>query len=80
MENLQPHQQRVVEEKEQLDIKIKALQTFIEAEDEKDCIYENLSKFEKSSLNTQLFHMKQYSQVLKERIDRFSYNPRTYID
>ena len=64
---LQPHQQRVVEEKKELDIKIKALQTFIERNE----MFYFTSTEEKSDMRRQLHTMETYSQILQRRINRF---------
>ena len=64
---LQPHQQRVVEEKEELDVKIKALQTFIERNE----MFYPMSTEEKSDMRRQLHMMETYSQILQRRINRF---------
>lgn len=64
---LQPHQQRVVEEKKELDVKIKALQTFIERNE----MFYNMSPEEMSDMRRQLCTMETYSQILQRRINRF---------
>lgn len=70
MENkeLAPHQLRVVEEKKELDIKIKNLQVFME---DKLGLISKVSEAEKRDLNDQLLTMYTYSQILKIRINRF---------
>jgi hypothetical protein len=64
---MQPYQKRVVEEKEQLDEKIKKLQFFIVEGD----IFPNLPTTEKRRLHDQLEIMRRLSMVLLERIEAF---------
>lgn len=63
---LQPHQQRVVDEKADLDGKIERLDAFIHGK-----IYPALADAERSRLMRQFCHMKDYSNVLGERIAAF---------
>jgi hypothetical protein len=63
---LQPHQQRVVTEKKELDEKIDKLSVFIKGD-----IYKNLPGAEQMRLNIQLQAMNGYSNVLGERINAF---------
>ena len=63
---MQPHQQRVVEEKEQLTEKLDKLETF-----EGGAIFSSLPPTEQSRLTRQLLIMKLYEQVLSERIAAF---------
>lgn len=65
-EVLQPHQQRVVEEKQQLDEKREKLKTFIDRE-----IFQSLEKDYQTLLIQQLESMDSYSEILGKRIDRF---------
>ncbi len=65
--HLLPHQQRVVDEKTELDLKIKNLQNFIET----NSIYETLIDPEKRDLKEQLTLMLHYSLILGRRINRF---------
>lgn len=67
MTNLLPHQERVVSEKEELDIKIKALTHFIEYNPK----YLLLPSAEKKRQKRQLVFMELYSEVLCERIKNF---------
>ena len=64
---LQPHQQRVVEEKNELDSKIKSLQNFIEMNDTFKAFIEE----EKNDMREQLKFMQFYSLTLHRRINRF---------
>ena len=63
---MQPHQQRVVTEKEELDAKIAALDGFIGGD-----IFAGLDNGEQDRLVRQYKHMAQYSAVLGERISNF---------
>jgi len=62
----QPHQQRVVTEKQELDTKIEKLDAFRHGD-----IYHTLSVAERDRLTRQYAHMKDYSNVLGERIAAF---------
>lgn len=67
MENpLQPHQQRVVDEKAELDVKLEALRAFL-----RGSLFETLNVSERSRLRKQAEIMNQYSQVLAQRIAHF---------
>ena len=63
---LLPHQQRVVEEKYELDEKLGKLLSFFQSE-----IFSSLSDAERSRLRNQARFMDGYSSVLKERIEAF---------
>lgn len=63
---LQPHQERVVEEKTALEDKIGKLETFIEGP-----IHSTLLEDEQKRLAVQLHHMKEYATVLGHRISAF---------
>ena len=65
---LQPHQQRVVDEKTELDEKIEKLLAFISSENK---IYMGLKQGEKNRLSRQLRIMYEYSETLLERIEAF---------
>jgi vacuolar-type H+-ATPase subunit B/Vma2 len=65
---MEPHQQRVVDEKEKLDAKIAALNIFI-SENEN---FKNLPLEERNRLNRQVSFMELYSDVLGERIAAFN--------
>jgi hypothetical protein len=61
-----PFQERVIEEKKELDDKIEKLKQFFNT-----AIYQNLPKDERRRLSRQYTYMEGYSNVLKERIDNF---------
>lgn len=64
---LQPHQQRVVDEKTELDAKLTKLNQFIA----ESPIFKGLDDAEKSRLLVQKAHMEGYSAILGERIHAF---------
>ena len=64
---MEEYKKRVVEESQELDIKVKALQKFIEENKN----YKDLNLFEKRDLKKQLTAMFKYSSILKSRINRF---------
>lgn len=63
---MQPHQERVVVEKKELDEKVDKLDAFIHG-----TIYPTLAEAERMRLMRQLCHMRDYSNVLTERIAAF---------
>ena len=63
---MQPHQQRVVDEKTELSDKLDKLETFHDGS-----IFAGLPPAEQTRLTRQLFIMKLYEQVLSERISAF---------
>ena len=65
-EEMQPWQQRVMDELTELDIKIKKLHAFL-------CTYSfnSLADEDKRLLNTQYFAMSTYREILEMRINRF---------
>lgn len=63
---MQPFQQRVVDEKSELDIKVAKLKTFMEHE-----TFGNLSTDEQVRMHRQVAAMTEYSTVLGERIAAF---------
>lgn len=65
---MQPHQQRVVDEKKDLDEKISKLRDFQNASP----IWKKLPLEQKTLLRSQLGYMVNYSVVLNERINLFS--------
>jgi uncharacterized protein len=64
---MEPFEQRVIDEKEELDEKIKALNRFIGGE-----VFTSLTATERSRLESQRFFMLQYTHVLGLRIDAFA--------
>ena len=64
---LQPHQQRVVDEKSELDAKIDKLTTFIDTP-----LFSGLPEAEQERLVRQLHYMGHYTAVLGERIAAFT--------
>jgi hypothetical protein len=64
---LQPYQQRVVEEKGELEKRLAALNLFIDGH-----VYSELDEAERSRLRQQRYYMNGYFQVLVERIDAFA--------
>lgn len=65
---MKPYQQRVVDEKQELDIKIKGLDRFVYFSN----AYAGLTAEEQDQLCRQLDHMVSYSKVLGERIAAFN--------
>lgn len=65
---MQPHQQRVVEEKTELDEKIMKLGAFVL---QRSSVFDKLEIAERIRLMRQLSIMQLYSQVLEERISAF---------
>ncbi len=63
---MQPHQERVVTEKKELDQKIDKLDTFRAGQ-----IFAGLPEDEQNRLNAQLSFMRSYSGVLADRIAAF---------
>ena len=61
------YQDRVVQEKSELDTKMKGLQVFIETNES----FKTLAEEEKRDLSEQLNIMRHYSMVLQSRINRF---------
>lgn len=64
--DLEPYQQRVVEEKRQLDERLSALTVFL-----LDGRARNLPRHEYNLLEAQLSAMTSYSDILAQRIDLF---------
>lgn len=60
------YQQRVVNEKNELDVKLSKLMSFLESE-----TYRKLPADERSRLQGQAHHMAEYSKILGERITAF---------
>jgi hypothetical protein len=63
---MQPHQQRVVEEKAELDNKIQKLNAFFHSS-----IFSSLPEAEKDRMKRQVGVMEEYSSILQERINAF---------
>ena len=61
-----PHQQRVIEEKRELDDRIERLMTFLNAR-----MFRELTTGEQSRLRIQLYAMQTYGTILGERIVHF---------
>ena len=61
-----PFQERVVQEKNELDVKIKKLDDFIHSE-----MHRNLPEDERLRMLRQFCHMKDYSNILGDRIAYF---------
>lgn len=66
MSNILPHQQRVIDEKTELDDKISRLKPFFTS-----AIFAGLPQPERERMCRQLPLMEQYSEVLGERIAAF---------
>jgi hypothetical protein len=64
---MQPHQQRVVDEKKELDEKLDKLKAFIETSP----IFKGLHQDERGRLNRQFDVMAEYSSILAQRIAEF---------
>ena len=64
---MQPFQQRVVDEKRELDEKLQKLMAFFGSD-----LFNGLSANERELLKEQSEHMESYSVVLRERIALFS--------
>lgn len=64
---MQPHQQRVVDEKSELDDKLKKLGEFIESSP----IFAGLPDVEQRRMLRQKYCMNEYSEILGERIAAF---------
>ena len=63
---MQPHQESLVKEKAELDEKIANLEAFQQGD-----IHRTLPEIERARLKRQFWHMKDYSDVLGERIAAF---------
>ena len=66
---MQAHQQRVVDEKQELDGKLEKLLAFIDSGNGK--IFSGLATEERQRLTTQARIMREYSDVLDDRISAF---------
>jgi hypothetical protein len=63
---VKPYQERVVQEKKDLDVKIEALKTFIEGD-----AFHEVEEDEQKRMLDQLEAMDTYSEILGDRIDNF---------
>jgi hypothetical protein len=70
---LEPHQERVVQEKKELAVKLTALEAFIE----ESPIFQSLDKREQYRLVRQSIVMNDYLNILNERIFSFSFLPHS---
>lgn len=68
MSELLPHQQRVVDEKTELGVKIEALSKFID----ENPVFDTLDPVEQDLLVAQHAVMWAYSNILSDRIEAFS--------
>jgi hypothetical protein len=64
---LEPYQQRIVDEKADLDGKIKRLMDFINSEK-----FKSVNTIEKTRLEQQFHIMLEYSKILRQRIHAFN--------
>ncbi|XYJ11802.1 crAss001_48 related protein [Telluria sp. B2] len=69
---LPPHQQRVIDERRELDEKADKLAIFISTRDEEGSVFGNLPGDEQMRLCRQLEAMRGYSSILAERIAAFA--------
>jgi hypothetical protein len=65
---MQPHQQRVIDEKTELDEKLSKLHDFIQD----NPMFKTLPEDEQKRLGRQDFIMAEYSNILRERIEAFN--------
>ena len=63
---MQPYQQRVLEEKDQLDARIRALADWLLHDQ-----FKSLPKLSQDQLHLQFLAMKQYQLILAQRIENF---------
>jgi hypothetical protein len=63
---MQPYQQRVLEEKDQLDTRLRALADYLLSEH-----FKALLKLSQDQLHLQFLAMKQYQLILAQRIENF---------
>jgi hypothetical protein len=67
MSNLEPWQERLIEEEKELASKLEKLTEFMKTDQ-----FAMLYGVDQDLLELQLFHMKKYSAVLSERIERIN--------
>lgn len=65
---MEPHQQRVIDEKKELDVRLTALSAFINCNQ----VYSTLHITEQARLKEQHYYMAKLSNVLGRRIDAFT--------
>lgn len=68
MIEIQPHQQRVIDERDELKLKVTSLERFITTD-----LFKSLAHIEKCDLENQLFAMQTYLKILGKRIKRFKH-------
>lgn len=66
---MQPHEQRVVTEKQELDTKLEKLYNFVFSDN--NSVFKTLHPKDRDLLEDQYTAMKRYSEILDKRIDRF---------
>jgi len=64
---MQPHEQRVIDEREELESKLAKLRIFLHSK-----VFKTLADFDQSLLMTQANVMANYSEILRLRIERFA--------
>jgi hypothetical protein len=69
---MEAHQERVIEEKTQLDEKLRAFTLFIHGP-----IFAGLAEDEQSRLKSQRYFMNGYSETLEQRIAAFTHQARS---
>jgi len=67
---MQPHEERVVIEKQELDAKLGKLKTFCFGDNNRT--FQDLAPEDRDLLETQYTVMEQYSEILGKRIARFT--------
>jgi hypothetical protein len=66
MKELKPHEHCVINEKDELDIKLEKLESFFST-----ATFKKLNKDDQRLLKMQAQIMREYSNILQERIDNF---------
>jgi hypothetical protein len=64
---MKPHEERVLEEKRELDVKIDMLTNFFQT-----AVYTKLGSEERYRLDHQISYMRNYSMILGQRIQAFT--------
>jgi proline racemase len=69
-----PHQQRVIDERDQLAERLDKLRAFITLQPQGGTvsIFDSLDKAEREDLRSQARHMREYKAILDRRIARFT--------